>query len=250
MKSMSRVLAVIPARGGSVGLPGKNLRSFAGLPLIGHSILFAKMCPEITRMVVSSDSEQIGDAARLYGADVPFVRPANLAQGSTPMWPVLRHALMTVEEQERTSYDFLILLDPTSPAREPADVTESLRRLEEHPEADGVVSVSRPVFNPIWHCVVERDGWMIDLFEEGSRYTCRQDVPPVYRVNGALYVWRATFVRREERGWRPHGKHLLYEIPERRAMSIDDLQQFEQAEILVRSGEIRFPWMKTQSNER
>ena len=112
------MLAVIPARGGSVGLPGKNLRSFAGLPLIGHSILFAKMCPEITRMVVSSDSEQIGDAARQYGADVPFVRPANLAQGSTPMWPVLRHALMTVEEQERTSYDFLILLDPTSPARE------------------------------------------------------------------------------------------------------------------------------------
>lgn len=238
------VLTVIPARGGSVGLPGKNLRPFVGVPLIAHSILYAKLCPEITRIIVSTDSADIAAVARQYGADVPFMRPPDLAQGSTPMWPVLRHALMTVEEQEGTSYDFLILLDPTSPAREPIDITEALQRLEYTPEADGVVSVSRPAFNPIWHCVVERDGWMQDLFEGGATYTCRQDVPSVYRINGVLYVWRTEFVRREERDWRRYGKHLLYEIPEVRAISIDDVQQFEQAEYLVRTRQIKLPWMQ------
>jgi CMP-N,N'-diacetyllegionaminic acid synthase len=242
-----RVLTVIPARGGSVGLPGKNLRPFAGVPLMVHSILYAKLCPEITRIVVSTDSADIAAMARRYGAEVPFMRPPDLAKNSTPMWPVLRHALMTLEKQEGTAYDFFILLDPTSPAREPTDITEALQRLEQAPEADGIVSVSRPIFNPIWHCVVEREGWMVDLLEGGSRYACRQDVPAVYRINGALYVWRAAFVRREERGWRSYGKHLVYEIPEQRAMSIDDVQQFEQAEALVRSGQIHFPWLKTLS---
>ena len=237
-------LTVIPARGGSVGLPGKNLRPFVEVPLIVHSILYARLCQEITRIIVSTDSADIAAMARQYGADVPFMRPSDLAQGSTPMWPVLRHALITVEEQEESSYDFLILLDPTSPAREPADITEALRRLEHTPEADGIVSVSRPAFNPIWHCVVERDEWMQDLFEGGATYSRRQDVPSVYRINGVLYVWRTAFVRREERDWRRYGKHLLYEIPEVRAISIDDVQQFEQAEFLVRTGQIKLPWMK------
>lgn len=241
-----QVLAVIPARGGSMGLPRKNLRAFVGVPLIGHSILYAKLCKEITRIIVSTDSPEIAATAREYEADVPFIRPSDLAQGTTPMWPVLRHALATLENQEGISYEFLILLDPTSPAREPADITNALRRLEAAPEADGIVSVSQPPFNPMWHCVIEREGWVEDLFDGAARYDRRQDVPPVYRINGALYIWRTGFVRREERGWRSYGRHLLYEIPEARAMSIDDLQQFEQAEFLVRTGQIKFPWLKKQ----
>ena len=237
------VLAVIPARGGSVGLPGKNVRSFMGVPLIGHSILCAKLCSEITHLVVSTDSAEIAEISRHYGADVPFIRPSDLAQSATPMWPVVRHALMTLEDRGETAYDYLILLDPTSPAREPADITHALRQLTDTVDADGIVSVSRPPFNPLWHCVVARDGWMQDLFEQSATYACRQDVPPVFRINGALYVWRAEFVRREEHDWRRHGRHLLHEIPEIRAMSIDDVQQFEQAEHLVRTGQIKLPWL-------
>lgn len=243
MSAEKRVLAVIPARGGSVGLPGKNIRSFAGVPLIGHSIMCAKLCTEITNLVVSTDSADIAVVARNYGADVPFMRPAALAQSATPMWAVLRHALAALESQE-SPYEYLILLDPTSPAREPADITQALRSLDRTPDADGIVSVSQPSFNPIWHCVVEREGWMEDLFQGGGQYVCRQDVPPVYRINGALYVWRTEFVRREERGWRPFGRHLLHEIPEVRAISIDDLRQFEQAEFLVRTGQIKLPWLE------
>src|SRR2546428_122399 len=95
---LENLLAVIPARGGSKGLSGKNIRPFAGLPLIAHSILFAKMCREITRLIVSTDDETIAAVAREYGADVPFMRPANLAQDDTPLWPVLRHALSAAEQ--------------------------------------------------------------------------------------------------------------------------------------------------------
>jgi len=236
-------LAVIPARGGSKGLPGKNVRPFAGLPLIAHSILFAKMCPEIDRCVVSTDSPEIAEAARRFGADVPFVRPPALAQDESPLWLVLRHALEEVERQEGCSYDALLLLDPTSPGRDPADLSGALRRLTACPTADGIIGVSEPDFNPIWHCVTERDGWMEDLIEDGSRFGRRQELPRVYRIHGGLYIWRAQFVRTEERTWRGTGRYLVYETPESRSMSIDTARQFEQAECLVKSGRITFPWM-------
>ena len=237
------LLAVIPARGGSKGLPGKNTRLFAGLPLIAHSILFAKMCPEITRCIVSTDSVEIASVARQFGAEVPFLRPGELAQDETPLWPVVRHALETVEDQEGGHYDLVALLDPTSPARESADLQKAVESLSQRPIADGVVGVSRPSFNPIWHCVVEREGWMVDLVEAAPEVQRRQEAPAIYRINGSLYVWRATFVRREPHDWRRTGRHLLYEIPEARAMSIDTPAQFHQAEWFVKSGGISLPWL-------
>lgn len=242
MSSPRKLLAVIPARDRSKGLPGKNVRPFVGLPLVAHSILFAKMCPEIDRCIVSTDSPAIADVATRFGGDVPFLRPAGLAQDETPIWPVLQHALAEVETREAASYDALLLLDPTSPAREPADVSGAVHRLQAQPRADGVIGVSRPEFNPIWHCVVERDGWMTDLMEEGAGCERRQDVRPVYRINGSLYLWRTAFVR-TARSWRQDGRHLLYEIPELRAMSIDTAEQFERAELLVKNGRIALPWL-------
>ena len=243
MSGLARLLAVIPARGGSKGLPGKNIRPFAGLPLIAHSILFAKMCPEITRCIVSTDAEETAALAMRFGAEVPFLRPAELAQDDSPMWPVLRHALASVEAEEGRCYEALLLLDPTSPARDPSDVTGALHRLEGTAEADGIIGVSEPDFNPIWHCVVEQNGWMTDLMRDGGQFGRRQDVPRVFRVNGALYIWRAAFVRRQVEAWRQVGKHLMYEVPEARAISIDDALQFERAELLIKSGMITLPWL-------
>src|SRR3989338_8339529 len=97
MKNDPKILALIPARRGSKGLPGKNIRPFAEHPLIAHSIFMAKMCPLISRIVVSTDDPKIAEIARDYGAEVPFLRPKELAQDETPMWPVVRHALKTTE---------------------------------------------------------------------------------------------------------------------------------------------------------
>lgn len=237
-----RLLAVIPARGGSKGLPGKNIRPFAGLPLIAHSILFGQMCPEVKRLIVSTDAEEIAAVAEKYHAEV-LMRPGELARDETPMWPVLRHALATIETRDKVEFEYLLLLDPTSPAREPSDIARALQCLELNLEADGIIGVSQPDFNPIWHCVVDRGGWMADLMNEASQFERRQQLPTVYRINGSLYIWRAEFLRKEGISWRHDGKHLIYEIPELRAMSIDTGEEFEKAQILVQSGFISFPWL-------
>jgi N-acylneuraminate cytidylyltransferase len=243
MNNSDRILAIIPARGGSKGLPGKNIRPLAGLPLIAHSIAFARLCREITRTIVSTDSAEISAVARKYGADIPFQRPVELAQDSTAMWPVLRHALRSVEEMEKCEYDFVILLDPTSPGRLPLDVTDAFTKLRATQEAVGIIAVSQPEFNPVWHCVIERDGWMTDLFQDAERINRRQDAPTVYRINGSLYIWRTDFVRREEKGWR-HAHHLIYEMPESRAIHIDDMNEFDKTDLLIRHGWITFPWQE------
>lgn len=243
MTNGPRTLAIIPARGGSKGLPGKNTRMFAGLPLIVHSVRFAGMCPEITRCIVSTDSEEIAAVARQHGAEIPFIRPKELAQDSSSLFPVLCHALAAIEEEEQAEYDYVVLLDPTSPAREPEDVRRAFARLRDAPAADGAISVSEPDFNPIWHCVTEADGWMTPLIPAGESFERRQDVPRVFRINGALYVWRSAFVRSAPQSWRANGRHVVCEIPELRAMSIDTLEEFRHAELLIESGLIKLPWL-------
>ncbi|MBI3565982.1 MAG: acylneuraminate cytidylyltransferase family protein [Elusimicrobia bacterium] len=243
--SAPRLLAVVPARGGSRGLPGKNVRPLMGLPLIAHSLRLARMCPEVTRCVVSTDSEEIAAVARAHGGEVPFLRPPELARSDTPMWPVLRHAPAEVERAEGRPYDLLMLLDPTSPTRLPEDVRAAVARLAAS-DADGIVSVSKPEFNPLWHTVVEKDGLMADWLPDAARITRRQDAPTVYRINGLLYVWRADFVRRAE-SWRTAGRHLMLEVPDERAVSIDDEAQFRRTEALARGGILPMPWLEEKN---
>jgi CMP-N-acetylneuraminic acid synthetase len=233
-------LALIPARGGSKGLPCKNTRSLGGLPLVEHSLRLAALCPEIERTVVSTDSEQIAVVVRGAGGEV-LERPAELAQDDTPMLPVLRHALDALDPDGRR-YDFLLLLDPTSPGRFPEDVEKAHRLLVARPEADGVVAVSEPQFNPVWHAVVDRGGYMELLFAEGRAYGRRQDVPRVLRINAALYLFRASFLRGERETWLA-GRHLTLEIPELRAFHIDSAEDLEVAELVVENGLVAFPWL-------
>lgn len=240
--SLRPLLAVIPARGGSKGLPGKNIRPLAGLPLIAHSIRCAAACPEIDRAVVSTDSEEIAAVARAHGGDVPFRRPADLATDTAPMIAVVQHALREVERLENRRFEAVLLLDPTSPGRLPEDIARAFHLLAQTPEADGVVGVSRPEFNPLWVCVVEREGWMAPLIPDTPHYTRRQDVPPVYRVNATLYLWRRDFLLGVQSSWR-HGRHLMLEVPEKRAVHLDEAEEFERTDLLLRAGFLTFPWL-------
>jgi len=233
-------LAVVPARGGSKGLPGKNLRELAGLPLIVHSLRLAALCPEIARTVVSTDSDEIAAVARELGTEV-LERPAELALDETPMLPVLRHALAQLDPDGAT-YELLLLLDPTSPARMPEDVARAHRLLRGAPEADGVVAVSEPPFNPIWHAVVERDGFLEPLLPEARSYGRRQDVPRVLRINAALYLFRASFLLEAGESWLD-GRHLALEIPERRAVHIDDEADLWLFGALLEAGMVTLPWL-------
>jgi N-acylneuraminate cytidylyltransferase len=246
--SLRPILAVIPSRGGSKGLPGKNILPFAGLPLIAHSVRLAALCPEIDRCIVSTDSEQIAAVARQHGADVPFLRPPELAQDDTPMWPVLQHALREVERQTGMQFGSLLLLDPTSPGRTPGDVTDALRILESDPHAAGVVAVSEPAFNPRWVCVEEVGEYMKQLVPQTHSYVRRQDVPPAYRVNALLYLWRRDHVMNEDAPRFYEIPHRILVVPEERAIHIDEPRDFALAELLVREGFVKFPWLSTPAN--
>lgn len=245
MSSLRPVLAVIPARGGSKGLPGKNICIFAGLPLIAHSILLARSCPEIARCVVSTDCEEIAQVAREHGGEVPFLRPADLARDDTPMWPVLRHCLREMEQRSATRFGSLLLLQPTSPGRLPEDVTQAVRILEDDDAAAGVIAVSEPHFNPRAVCVEESGGYVRYLVPSSSIYTRRQDVQPVYRINGVLYLWRRDYVLGEETPRLGDSPHRMLVVPEERAIDIDKASDLAMAELLVREGILRLPWQKS-----
>lgn len=246
MSSLDPCLAVVPARGGSKGLAGKNVRPLAGLPLLVHSLRCAAATPRIARTVVSTDSAEIAEVARQYGGDVPFLRPAELARDDSPMMPVLVHALSQIERAEARQYGSVLLLDPTSPGRTPDDISAAFARLDADRGADGVIACSRPTFNPFWTGVVEEHGVIRSAFPGGFDHVRRQDVRPFYRINGALYLWRRAFiaggaVRATD------GRQLLLEIPEARAFSIDDQAEFELAEAVIDRGLIELPWLKERT---
>lgn len=241
--SLRPLLAVIPARGGSKGLPGKNIIPLAGVPLIAHSIRLAALCPEIDRCIVSTNSEEIAAVARSHGADVPFIRPAELAQDDTPMWTVLQHALRETERRLNMQFGSLLLLQPTAPGRLPEDVSRAVEILNADPAAVGVVAVSEPPFNPRWVCVEERGGYIKRLIPEGTRYVRRQDVPAVYRINGLLYFWRRDYVLNEAAPQYEDALHCMLVVPEIRAGDVDTAYDLAMMELLIREGLIQLPWL-------
>src|SRR3954469_481887 len=132
----------------------------------------------VTRCVVTTDDPHIAQVAREHGGDVPWLRPAELATDTTPMAPVLRHALTAVEAEEGRPYDAVVLLDPTSPARMPEEVDAAVERLLDSPALDGIVSVSEPRFNPMWvgvHPRADEPGVLERYFPDGADVTRRQD---------------------------------------------------------------------------
>lgn len=236
------VLAVIPARGGSKGLPGKNLRPLGGLPLIGHAIRCAERVPRIARTIISTDSPEIADTARALGGDVPFLRPPELARDDSPTMAVLQHALAFVEAAEGRRYGAVLLLEPTSPGRLPEDVAATFPLLEARPDADGVVGCSEPHFNPYYVGVLEREGVMVPAVPRPAGLTRRQDAPRFLRINGSVYLWRRDFLAAAPADWTT-GRHVPLVLPESRAVSIDELADLHVAEAMLEKGHWRLPWL-------
>lgn len=235
------ILAIIPARGGSKDIPRKNIADLAGIPLIAHSIKLAKLCPEISVTVVSTDCAHIAEIAREYGGEVPFLRPSELAQDDTPTMPVLKHALMQTEALRKTRFESVLLLQPTNPSRLPEDVTNAVKLLESDPLAAGILSASEPAFNPRWVCIEEREGYVQPAFD-ASTYGRRQDVPRVFRINGLLYLWRREYILNPpDNPWNARRKMLI--VPEERVMDIDTPSDMIRAELLLKSGLIKLPWI-------
>ncbi len=188
-----RVLALIPARGGSKGIPAKNLAPLRGRPVLAYSCEAARLSAQVTRAVVSTDDPAIADVARAHGIEVPFQRPAALAADDTPMLDVLRHAVAELRRLEGWEADILVLLQPTSPLRTAAHVDAAIDLLEST-GADSVVSVVEVPhrFTPA-SLLVERDGLLLPFMADAQMATRRQDKARVLARNGpaVLAVRRA-----------------------------------------------------------
>lgn len=181
MLNGSYVLAVIPARGGSKGFPGKNLAKLEGRSLIGRSVDGAKAVPEIDRIIVSTDCEDIAAEARACGADVPFLRPPELATDEATTASVIDHLLRALNLNE----GYLVLLQPTSPLRSNDDIAACLALAARHGAAVSVTDIEKP---PHWIFRISDDGRLEPYFDGIQRPTRRQDAPPGYALNGAIYV--------------------------------------------------------------
>jgi CMP-N,N'-diacetyllegionaminic acid synthase len=211
-------LAVIPARGGSKGLPGKNIREIAGKPLLSWSVEAALGVPGLT-VIVSTDDEDIAAIAKAHGAEVPFLRPAELATDTMATEPVLLHALDYYEAQGQR-FNAVILLQPTSPYRKPGAVKEAISVFEDQ-QADSLLSVCQN------HHFFWRNSDHPEALYDYRNRPRRQDIPSDarwYRETGSLYITNADLLRKENN--RLGGKIAMFEMTEEESWEIDSLTDF------------------------
>jgi CMP-N,N'-diacetyllegionaminic acid synthase len=194
---VSQVVAIIPARGGSKGIRRKNLVPIAGQPLVAHSIRQAREAKLVERVLVSTEDAEIAEASRAAGAEVPFVRPQELAEDHVLDWPVFEHALRWLAEHEGYRPDIIVHLRPTAPYRHPVWIDEAVQLMLSRPEADSVRSVSKVEQHPYRVFKIGDDGFLDPLMkhEHPQPYLLRrQDLPPLYYYNCVIDVTRRSTV--------------------------------------------------------
>jgi len=226
---MSDIISLICARGGSKGLPRKNVRPFVGKPLIAHSIEMALNSNFIADVVVSTDDEEIARVAKNYGASVPFMRPANLSGDSAPEWHVWQHALSWLSDQGR-DIEALVVLPPTAPLRSLEDVNGAIEMFLQK-KCDGVVCGTDAHRNPFFNMVTIDDNQRCALAMSGAaRFTRRQDAPTFYDLTTVCYVMSPDYIT--------HHQHLfdgdirMFHVPLQRSVDIDTIFDFELAEFI------------------
>lgn len=184
----NRVLAVIPARGGSKGIPKKNIVTLLGKPLLYYAGDIAKQTKEIDRVIVSTDCEEIAAVARRYEIDAPFRRPASISDDTASDIDVLHHALRTMEEVDNTIYDIVVLLQPTAPLRKVEDVVGTLTKLaQSNFDAIWTISKTEIKYHPAKQLTLV-DDFISYVLPEGRQIPRRQDLEPTYHVNGVAYA--------------------------------------------------------------
>jgi CMP-N-acetylneuraminic acid synthetase len=230
------VLAVIPARGGSTTLPRKNILPFCGKPMIAYSIEAAlsarRSGASIDRVIVSTDDAEIADISRKFGADVPFMRPPELAAADTPSLPVVQHAIAFAEQERAAMYDWVLLLQPTSPLRTEDDILAALHLVTE-PGTTAVISVTGANTSHPKKLKLIEGGILRPFQDDGFQPARRQDFGyDVYKTNGAIYLARRDVLMQEGSFYGDCPRPLI--MPPERSVDIDTKLDFDMAEFLYR----------------
>jgi CMP-N-acetylneuraminic acid synthetase len=229
--------AVIPARGGSKGLPGKNLRALGRLSLIGHAVASCREATRLGRFLVSTDSEPIAAEARRHGAEVPFLRPPELATDEAGMVPVLQHAVRWLEAGGGPRPDLVVTIQPTSPFRTGGDIDATIAKLVET-GADSAQTVIEASYHPFFMKTLDGDR-TVPLFPDGHKYVRRQDAPPVYQPSGAVYVTRYDVLMTEGRVLGADNRAVIRDFEA--SVNIDTEWDFLLAELVFRQGRAPIP---------
>ena len=225
-----KILGIIPARGGSKGIPGKNIRKLAGHPLLEYTVNAAKASKIIDRLILSTDSEEIADVGRILGIEVPFIRPGELAKDDTPMVPVLEHAVASLE-QLGWSPDIVVLLQPTAPLRKGQHIIDAVTMLRTS-KCDSVASVVEVPrhYSPDYVMRIE-DGKLVNFLAEGYNFTRRQEARPAYSRDGTVYVVRRDVIVNTHSLYGKDCRPLI--IPNNESINIDTIEDWESAEKLL-----------------
>jgi CMP-N,N'-diacetyllegionaminic acid synthase len=231
------ILGVVTARAGSKGIPGKNTRALGGKPLVAHTVEAALASRAFDRLIISTDDEQAAAIARDLGCEVPFVRPAALASDAAPHLPVMQHALAWLRDEQRYTPDWVMILMPTSPLRQPRHITEAVA-LALRSGADSVVSVDAvPAHHhPARMVSVDSDGWA-RLFTDGGpvrrRPVRRQGLSPAFVLNGAIYLFRTALLFDPVEPSLYGDRVAAYPMERPFGHNIDELSDWDEAERLL-----------------
>lgn len=232
IRKKQSILAIIPARGGSKGIPRKNVRLLCGKPLVAYSIETALSSEYIDRVVVSTEDKEIARIVEQYGGEV-IERPTELARDDTPSLPVYQHVIEYLEKEERFTTDAVVALQPTCPLRIAADIDGAIQKFL-GADCDSVLSVCEAEHPPHWMYTLDGDRMKL-LIEGGEKIARRQDAPRVYRINGAVYITRKQIMMVENRVWGDDTR--AYIMPWERSIDIDTEIDLKLAELIMKERE-------------
>lgn len=226
------ILATICCRGGSKGVPSKNIRLLNGVPLIGHTILQAKKCSNIEDLIISTDAVEIAKIAQSYGAEVPFLRPDDLASDTASKWPVFIHALEHYEKMTGKTVDYLVDLDVTVPLKTSEDIDAAITLARSRPDVDVVITGYEPERNPYFNMMEINEEGYAEIVKKSDRpIVRRQDAPVVYSLSPAAYVVKRSALYEYEH-W-SKAKCLISPMPRDRAIDIDSEFDFQLVEFIL-----------------
>jgi len=226
-----KVLAIIPARGGSKRLPRKNVLPLQGKPLIAWSIDAGLKSQYVDRVVVSTDCDEIAEISQQFGADVPFMRPADIAGDTATTNSVILNMINTLSRTEL--FDIVVILQPTSPLRTALDIDDALEKLD-FKQADGVVSVCECEHSPLWSNIIPDDDNMGSFIREHIKGKRSQDLPTHYRLNGAVYAF-TTAALIVNNGIHYSDAVFSIKMPALRSVDIDHELDFKLADLILNS---------------
>lgn len=238
---MAQVLAIIPARGGSKGLPGKNVRPLAGHPLMAYSIAAGLQANLVNRVICSTDSHEIADIAVQYGAEVPFLRPAEMAEDASPDIDAFQHLIQQLKERENYRPDIIVQLRPTSPVRLPGQVDTAIETLLNNPQTDSIRGVTPSPATPYKMWKIGDDILFPLLTIDGVPEPFnmpRQALPEVWWQTGTLDIMRTSVI---ESGSMTGAEIRPFIVDPEHAVDIDHLESFDRAERVISTYECVTP---------